>query len=317
MFKRSWYYFLLPFFVFACQNQAADEETFKRLSSETTGIDFRNQLEYTEELNTYTYRNFYNGAGVAVGDINNDGLQDLYFAGNLVDNQLYLNKGDFRFEDITQKAGVASANVWSTGVSMADVNGDGWLDIYVCKSGPLEGNNRNNELFINLGDGTFSEQAQAYGVADLGLSNHAAFMDYDKDGDLDFYLLNNSTRSVGIYDLRKGQRDTPDPAGGNKLYRNDGGHFTDVTAQAGIYSSAIGYGLGVTIADINVDGWPDVFVSNDFFERDYLYINQQDGSFHEALEDYITESSMGSMGADIADMNSDGYPEIYVTEMLP
>jgi hypothetical protein len=287
------------------------------MKSGQTGISFRNQLEYDEQLNTYTYRNFYNGAGIAVGDINNDGLQDLYFAGNLVDNKLYLNKGDFRFEDITLSAGVASANVWSTGVSMADVNGDGWLDIYVCKSGPPEGDNRNNELFINNGDMTFTEQAAAYGVDDLGLSNHAAFLDFDKDGDLDFYLLNNSTRSVGIYDLRKGQRDIPDPNGGNKLYRNDGGYFTDITTKAGIYSSAIGYGLGVTVADINVDGWPDIFVSNDFFERDYLYINNQDGTFSESLEKYVTEGSMGSMGADIADLNSDGYPEIYVTEMLP
>lgn len=317
MIKSGWCWILLSLLFAGCQNSTDSTAVFQRLDSEDTGINFRNQLEYSEELNTYTYRNFYNGAGVAVGDINNDGLQDLYFAGNLVDNQLYLNKGDFVFEDITRKAGVASANVWSTGVSMADVNGDGWLDIYVCKSGPLDGDNRNNELFINNGDLTFTEQAEAYGVADLGLSNHAAFLDYDKDGDLDFYLLNNSTRSVGIYDLRKGQRDMPDPEGGNKLYRNDGGYFTDVTQEAGIYSSAIGYGLGVTVADVNVDGWPDIFVSNDFFERDYLYINAKDGTFREALEDYITETSMGSMGADIADLNGDGYPEIYVTEMLP
>lgn len=317
MIKCGWYCSLLFFLFCSCQNQPEIPAVFERLNTSETGINFRNQLEYDEQLNTYTYRNFYNGAGVAVGDINNDGLQDLYFAGNLVDNQLYLNKGDFKFEDITAAAGVASANVWSTGVSMADVNGDGWLDIYVCKSGPLDGDNRNNELFINNGDLTFTEQAEAYGVADLGLSNHAAFLDYDKDGDLDFYLLNNSTRSVGIYDLRKGQRDTPDPEGGNKLYRNDGGHFTDVTSEAGIYSSAIGYGLGVTVADVNVDGWPDIFVSNDFFERDYLYINAKDGTFSESLEDYITETSMGSMGADIADLNGDGYPEIYVTEMLP
>lgn len=317
MIKSGWCWVLLFLLLAGCQNQADNNAVFQRLNSQATGINFRNQLEYNEQLNTYTYRNFYNGAGVAVGDINNDGLQDLYFAGNLVDNQLYLNKGDFTFEDITTEAGVASANVWSTGVSMADVNGDGWLDIYVCKSGPLDGDNRNNELFINNGDLTFTEQAEAYGVADLGLSNHAAFLDYDKDGDLDFYLLNNSTRSVGIYDLRKGQRETPDPEGGNKLYRNDGGRFTDVTAEAGIYSSSIGYGLGVTVADVNVDGWPDIFVSNDFFERDYLYINAKDGTFREALEDYITETSMGSMGADIADLNGDGFPEIYVTEMLP
>ena len=321
MTKRGWYLLFLLLGLNSCDNGTVTEPlsdpTFIRLSCEETGICFANDLEYNEQLNAYTYRNFYNGAGVAVGDINNDGLPDLYFAGNQVNNKLFLNKGGMRFEDITMQAGVASANVWSTGVSMADVNGDGLLDIYVCKSGPLEGTNRNNELFINNGDLTFSEQAEAYGVADLGLSNHAAFMDYDKDGDLDFYLLNNSTRSVGIYDLRKGQRSIPDPEGGNKLYRNDGDRFTDVTSAAGIYSSAIGYGLGVTVADINVDGWPDIFVSNDFFERDYLYINNQDGTFAESFEQYITETSMGSMGADIADLNGDGYPEIYVTEMLP
>lgn len=315
--KRGWIFAWLFVSVISCTNDNSDQFTFERLASDETGIAFANNLEYDEYLNAYTYRNFYNGAGVAVGDINNDGLQDLYFAGNLLDNKLYLNKGNFQFEDITASAGVASSNVWSTGVSMADVNGDGLLDIYVCKSGPPGGDNRKNSLFINQGDLSFIDEAEAYGVADLGLSNHAAFMDYDKDGDLDFYLLNNSTRSVGIYDLREGQRNIPDPAGGNKLYRNDGASFTDVTAEAGIYSSAIGYGLGVTVADINVDGWPDIFVSNDFFERDYLYINNQNGTFRESLEEYITETSMGSMGADIADLNADGYPEIYVTEMLP
>ena len=200
---------------------------------------------------------------------------------------------------------------------MADINGDGFLDIYVCKSGPLEGNNRNNELFINNGDLTFTEMAEKWGVADKGLSNHAAFFDYDKDGDLDMYLLNNSTRSVGIYDLRQGQREIRDPQGGNKLYRNDANNFTDVSEEAGIYGSAIGYGLGVTFADVNGDTWQDIFVSNDFFERDYLYINNQDGTFREILQESITETSMGSMGADIADLNGDGKPEIFVTEMLP
>jgi len=317
MIKRGWLFLVLILPFYSCENTQTESVIFERLDSEFTGIGFANQLEYDEYLNAYTYRNFYNGAGVAIGDINNDGLQDIYFAGNLVDNKLYLNKGNLQFEDITEQAGLAAKNVWSTGVSMADVNGDGLLDIYVCKSGPLKGDNRNNSLYINNGNLSFTDQAKAYGVDDLGLSNHAAFMDYDKDGDLDFYLLNNSTRSVGIYDLRKGQRNIPDPAGGNKLYRNDGNRFTDVTQEAGIYSSAIGYGLGVTTADVNVDGWPDIFVSNDFFEKDYLYINQKDGSFKESLEDYITETSMGSMGADIADLNADGYPEIYVTEMLP
>jgi len=301
----------------ACQEKTESNAVFRSLTPQETGITFANTLDYDEELNAYTYRNFYNGAGVAIGDINNDGLEDLYIAGNQVDNKLFLNQGGLRFKDITTDAGVASPNVWSSGVSMADVNGDGWLDIYVCKSGPLEGKNRNNELFINNGDGTFSELAEQWGIADKGLSNHAAFFDYDKDGDLDMYLLNNSTRSVGIYDLRKGQREIRDPDGGNKLYRNDGHRYTDVSEAAGIFGSAIGYGLGVTFADVNADNWPDIFVSNDFFERDYLYLNQQDGTFKEVLESTIRETSMGSMGADIADLNGDGKPEIFVTEMLP
>lgn len=296
---------------------------FTLLESDETGIDFRNDLTYTEKLNTYTYRNFYNGAGVALGDINNDGLIDVYICGNQADNKLYLNKGDFRFEDITQKAGVAAAGTWSTGVSMADVNGDGMMDIYVCKSGPPRlsdasvKNERHNQLFINNGDLTFTDKAKPYGVADTGLSTHAAFFDFDKDGDLDMYLLNNSTRPIGAYDLKLGRRQIRDPEGANKLYRNDGRKFTDVSEEAGIFGSAIGYGLGVTVGDVNRDGWQDLFISNDFFERDYLYINNQNGTFREMLEESMSEISMGSMGADMGDIDNDGWPEIYVTEMLP
>ena len=315
------------------------DRLFTSLPASYTGINFVNQLAYDEEFNVYTYRNFYNGGGVGLGDINKDGLTDVFFCGNLVSNQLYLNQGNFRFTDITQTAGVASAGVWSTGVSLADVNGDGWLDIYVCKSGNPKGENRHNELFINNADPspsgavTFTERAQEYGIADRGLSTHAAFFDYDKDGDLDMYLLNNSFRSVGGYDLRPGQREIRDPEGGNKLYRNDtplsppppespfeGGRgmvFTDVSEAAGIYGSAIGFGLGVTIGDVNRDGWQDIYVSNDFFERDYLYLNNHDGTFTESLETMMPEISLGSMGADMADINNDGYPDIFVTEMLP
>lgn len=285
--------------------------------SEEAGIDFTNQLSFSRELNPYTYRNFYNGGGVGIGDINNDSLPDIFFVGNMVDNKLYLNKGNFEFDDITAQAGVASPNVWSTGVAMADVNGDGWLDIYVSKSGTPEGSNRNNELFINNGDLTFTEKAEEYGINDLGLSNHAVFFDFDRDGDLDLYLLNNSFSPVGGFDLKPGMREIRDPEGGNKLYRNDSNHFTDVTIEAGIYSSRIGFGLGVTIGDVNADGWQDIFVSNDFFERDYLYINNQDGTFSEEIEERMPSISMNSMGADMADLNHDGAPEIYVTDMLP
>ena len=299
------------------------ERLFTDLPVGYTGVDFRNDLQYTEAFNPYTFRNFYNGGGVGLGDVNRDGLIDLYFCGNQVENRLYLNRGDFRFEDITAQAGVACPDVWSSGVSLADVNGDGWLDIYVCKSGSPEGDNRHNELFLNNAnpdaDGvvTFTEQAAQWGLDDLGLSTHAAFFDYDRDGDLDCYLLNNSLRSVGGYDLIEDQREIPDSSGGNRLYRHDGDHFTDVSQAAGIYTSAIGFGLGVTIGDVDRDGWLDIYVSNDFFERDYLYLNQQDGTFDEVLPAQLPEISLSSMGADLADLNHDGYPEIFVTDMLP
>lgn len=294
-----------------------EKPLFSLLDSKQTHIDFINKVDYTEEYNTYTYRNFYNGAGVGIGDFNNDGLPDLYFCGNLKDNKLYINKGNFVFEDVTQKAGVACTGSWSTGVSIVDINGDGWLDIYVCKSGNPNGPNRHNELFINNGDLTFTEKAAEYGLDVLGLSNHASFFDYDRDGDLDCYLLNNSFQSVTEFDLKQGERDVRDSLGGNKLYRNDNGHFTDVSREAGIYGSKIGFGLGVSVGDVNRDGWPDIYISNDFFERDYLYINNGNGTFTESLENMMREISMGAMGSDMADINNDAYPEIFVTEMTP
>lgn len=313
--------FCVVIFLFgACASKESTQPVatlFNLVSSNHTGIDFVNQLDYTEQLNTYTYKNFYSGAGIGLGDFNNDGLIDIFFAGNLVPNKLYLNKGNLQFEDISAKAGVSPEGVWTTGVSVVDVDADGWLDIYLCKSGPPGGNRRYNELFINNGDLTFSEKSKEYGLAFEGLSTHAAFFDFDKDGDLDCYLLNNSIRSVGGYDLRVGQRNIPDPMGGNKLLRNDNGKFINVSERAGIYTSEIGFGLGVTIGDLNMDGWSDIYVSNDFFEKDYLYINNQDGTFHEALEEYMQEISLGSMGADMADINNDGLPEVFVTEMLP
>ena len=288
---------------------------FSLLDAKHTGIQFRNDVEYSEEYNTYTYRNFYNGAGVGLGDFNLDGLTDIYFCGNIVDNKLYINKGDLHFEDITERAGVACKGVWSTGVSIADVNGDGWPDIYVCKSGIPDTPCRNNELFINNGDLTFTEQAEDYGINDIGLSTHASFFDYDRDGDLDCYLLNNSFQSVTEFDLVEGERLVRDTLGANKLYRNDGDRFVDVSAEAGIYGSKIGFGLGASVSDLNRDGWMDIYVSNDFFERDYLYINKQDGTFAEVLDEQLEESSLGAMGADIADINNDGWPDIFVTEM--
>ncbi|MCZ8134402.1 MAG: VCBS repeat-containing protein, partial [Algoriphagus sp.] len=193
---------------------------FRLLSEKESGIEFRNDLTYTEKVNPYTFRNFYNGAGVALGDINNDGLTDIFFAGNQTSNALYLNEGNLKFKNVTDQAGLNSSGYWSTGVSMADVNGDGLLDIYVCKSGPAGGEKRHNELFINLGNGKFQERSKDFGLAEEGLSQHAVFFDFDKDGDLDMYLLSNSGRSVGLFDLHEGQREIRDPEGGNKLFRN-------------------------------------------------------------------------------------------------
>jgi hypothetical protein len=290
---------------------------FTTMSPDRTGINFSNTLPFDEEFNIYTYRNYYNGGGVALGDINNDGLLDVYFTGNIQPNKLFLNKGDFRFEDITAKAGVEGKRAWSTGVSMADVNGDGLIDIYVCNSGDVKGDNKQNELFINNGDLTFTERAQEYGIADRGYTTHAAFFDYDKDGDLDLYILNNSYQAIGSFNLRKNERPLRDSLGGDKLMRNDGNKFIDVSAEAGIYGSVIGFGLGVTVGDVNKDGWLDIYVSNDFFERDYLYINNRDGTFKESLTEQMKSISGASMGADLADINNDTYADIFVTEMLP
>ena len=303
----------------------AEDAAFSLMTCDpVTGITFRNDLVYTEPLNPYTYRNFYNGGGVGLGDFNGDGWQDIFLTGNLVENKLYLNRGDFKFEDVTAAAGVACPDSWSTGVAVVDIDQDGDEDIYVCKAGPPAGEEiagmtgvRHNELFLNNGDATFREASAEFGLDVVGLSVHAAFFDYDNDGDLDCYLLNNSTRSTTGYDFKEGLREIPDPEGGNKLLRNDGGKFVDVTTAAGIYSSAIGFGLGVTVGDVNADHLPDLFVSNDFFERDYLYFNNGDGTFRENLPEYLPEISQGSMGADFADLNNDGLPELFVTEMLP
>ena len=299
-------------------DEASPETLFTLVDPSHSGIAFTNKLTFSNEFNIYTYRNYYNGGGVALGDVNNDGLIDIYLTGNQVSNKLFLNKGNFQFEDITEKAGVAGNQTWSTGVAMADVNSDGLLDIYVCSSGNIQGGlNKQNELFINQGDLTFREMAESMGVADKGYTTHAAFFDYDRDGDLDLYILNNSYQAIGSFNLKKNERDKRDPLGGDKLMRNDSGKFTDVSQEAGIYGSVIGFGLGVTVGDVNKDQWPDIFVSNDFFERDYLYINNQDGTFKEVLPEQMESISGASMGADLADINNDGWPDLFVTEMLP
>ena len=310
--------FLLFFFSIACLLFACSPEPIDPLfllRTDTT-IQFENKLNYTEDFNPYTYRNFYNGGGVALGDINNDGLIDIYFTGNLVDNKLYLNKGNWAFEDITEAAGVACPAVWSSGANFVDINGNGLLDLYVCKAGKPGGERRHNELFINQGDLTFKESSKEYGLDIEGLSIQSAFFDYDRDGDLDCYLLNNSLRSVGGFDLVKDKRKIPTKTG-NKFLENRDGQFYDVSETAGIYTSAIGFGLGITLSDFNLDGWTDIYISNDFFEKDYLYLNNQDRTFSEVSADYFQSLPMGSMGADVGDLDNDQRPDLMITEMLP
>ncbi len=317
-------FFLSLAFLFVlagCSSELDQPTLFSLVDAGKTGIVFENRLTDTEKFNVFTYRNYFNGGGVGIGDLNGDGLADLYLTANQLPNRLFLNEGGFRFRDVTDEAGVAGMRAWSTGVSLADVNGDGLLDLYVCNSGNIDGDDRANELYINRGtndDGvpTFAEQAAEYGLADEGYSTHAAFFDYDRDGDLDVYLLNNSFRPAGSFGLRN-IRHMRDERGGDKLYRNDGGKFVDVSDAAGIYGSEIGFGLGVTVGDVDGNGWMDIYVSNDFFERDYLYVNNRDGTFTESLESWMRHVSLSSMGADMADVNNDGYPEIYVTDMLP
>ena len=314
--RNSYIVYIILVFHFSCTN--SETKLFEKLSSFRTGIDFENNLTFKEDFNIFTYRNYYNGGGVGLGDINNDGLLDIYFTSNLNKNKLYLNKGDFQFEDITDVAGVGGEKSWSTGVSLADINADGFLDIYVSNSGDIKGDNKQNELFINNGDLTFTEMANEYGLDDKGYSTHAAFFDFDRDGDLDCYLLNNSYKGgFRITSIGKDQRPVRDEVGGDKLFENDNGKFIDISEEAGIYGSVIGFGLGVTVGDANNDGWMDIYVSNDFFERDYLYINNQDGTFSENLETMIKSISAASMGADMADINNDGLSEIFVTDMLP
>jgi hypothetical protein len=299
-----------------------DGHLFTLLPSSYTGVHFANNVEATPELNVFTYRNFYNGGGVAAGDLNGDGLPEVMLTSNQHGNKLYLNKGHFQFQDITEEAGVGGNGFWATGVTFADVNGDGLLDIYVCFAGNIAGKSRANELYINQGldkNGipTFKEMASEYGIADEGPSTQAVFFDYDRDGNLDLFLLNNSFRPVSSFGLNN-IRNVRDKVSGDKLFHNDGnGHFTDVSAKAGVFGSEVAFGLGVVVSDINRDGWPDIYVSNDFSERDYLYVNNHDGTFDERLDKEMPYISYFSMGLDIADINNDGWPDIYTTDMLP
>jgi len=286
------------------------------MSSKQSGINFSNTIIYTEEFNPYTFRNFFNGGGVAIGDINNDGLPDIFFCSNQNSNKLYLNKGNFKFEDITGPSGICKKKGWRTGVTIADVNGDGWLDIYICNSGDIKGDDRENELYINQHNNTFKEQAKEFGLNDRGYTTHISFFDYDLDGDLDAYILNNSFVDVAKFNLDSA-KNIIDTLGGHKLMRNDNNHFVNVSQQSGIASIKIAYGLGVSVSDLNGDMYPDIYISNDFYEKDYLYMNQKNGSFKDELPGRMGHISSSSMGADIADINNDGYMDVITTDMLP
>ncbi|MEP6730886.1 MAG: VCBS repeat-containing protein [bacterium] len=298
----------------ACHAKVAPT-LFELLPPEQTGVTFVNKVPEDTAFNILNYLYYYNGGGVAVGDINGDGLPDLYFTSNLGPNRLYLNKGNYKFEDITDKAGVGGVDGWTTGVTMADVNGDGRLDIYVSGVSYLT-KHGHNILFINNGDGTFTDKTKEYGLEFVGYSTQALFFDYDGDGDLDMFLLNHSVhteRQIG----QQANRNERNPRAGSRLFRNDGGHFVDVSAQAGIYGGVEGFGLGVAASDFNQDGCPDLYVANDFQENDFLYVNNCNGTFTESIAKATRHTSRFSMGVDAADYNNDGWPDLFSADMLP
>ncbi len=306
----------------SCKNgdQTKAPVLFEVLKDDKTGLHFNNRLTPTENFNMFDYMYFYNGSGVGAGDFNNDGLVDLFFASNQGDNKLYINEGGLHFKDATVEATVPQDSGWSTGVSVVDINNDGLLDIYVCKVGKFEILHSKNQLLIckgiKKGIPFYAEEAQQYGLDFSGFSTQAAFFDYDMDGDLDMYLLNHSIHQNSSFSPRSQFANTYSPLSGDRLFRNDGDHFTDATKQSMINSSQIGYGLGIAVSDIDLDGWPDLYIGNDFHENDYLYINQKNGTFSEENNQRLMHTSKFSMGVDIADVNNDGYPEIISMDML-
>lgn len=317
--------FLFTIFIFiSCQNSSTTKEAFvsnydgpmfELLNPEKTGVNFTNVVPENPRANVVVYQYIHNGAGVALGDINNDGLVDIYFTANFGDNKLFLNKGNMEFEEIGKSAGVKGAWGWTNGATMVDINNDGLLDIYVSRAGDVEPDKRKNELFINKGDLTFSEQAAKYGLDDYAYSTQAVFLDYDKDGDLDMYLLNHPIKPILNKDLETAKNNR-NPNTSDKLYRNDNLNFIDVSVDAGLINNGMGYGLSASVGDINNDGWPDIYVANDYSENDYLYINNQDGTFSEKIKENTKHISNFSMGSDIADFNNDGMLDIMVLDMV-
>ena len=310
-------------FYSSCKSGKKESPLFQSITD--SGIEFVNNVEDGKIENSFLFRNFYNGGGVAIGDINNDGLCDVLLTSNMGDNKLYLNKGNWKFEDISRKAGLRQDSLWSTGVTMADINGDGWLDIYECNSGHMHNGHRRNKLYINNHDLTFTESSKQYGLDIAAYTTQVSFFDYDLDGDLDCFMINNSPIPVNQLNYSN-RRDLPEQewtvgsflkGGGDHFFRNDDGNFNEITKQAGLHGSLIRFGLGVSVGDMNGDNYPDVYVSNDSYERDYLYINQKNGTFKDEFEQWFEHTSMSSMGTDLVDINNDGYPEVFSTDMLP
>ncbi|UZR96595.1 VCBS repeat-containing protein [Chondrinema litorale] len=311
-----------------------EDKMFKEMPSSHTGVHFTNEIIETEHNNIMTYEYTYNGSGVAVGDLNNDGLADMYFSGNTVPNKLYLNQGEFKFKEVTQETKTAGRNNWKTGVNLVDINADGWLDIYLCYSGNAKGEGYNkpvivdqpdrmNQLFINNGCEpggvpTFTESAKSYGLEAPGtFSTQSYFFDYDKDGDLDMFLLNHANMFYSVFYNVKRLRSLRHPYFGNKLFKNEQGKFVEVSEEAGIHGSGLNFGLSASISDLNADGWPDIYVTNDYDEQDFCYINNKDGSFKEISHTIFDHLSKYGMGSDIADINNDGLQDIFVADMLP
>ncbi len=312
-------FILLTFF--SCNEEKNGPVLFKALTSKRTGLDFSNNLNSSDSFNLFKYMYFYNGAGVGAGDFNNDGLTDVFFASNQGDNSLYLNKGNLEFINVTKEANIPNDKAWSTGVSVVDINNDGLLDIYVSRVGKYKILNSQNQLLICQGinkDGIpqYIDKAKEYGLDFSGFGTQAAFFDYDLDGDIDIFLLNHSVHENGTFRARNEFTGTYHASAGSKIFRNDNGTFIDITKESGISSTAIGYGLGITITDVNLDGYPDIYIGNDFHENDYLYINQKDGSYKDFSGSAMMHTSQFTMGVDAADANNDGYPDIVSMDML-
>ena len=305
----------------ACNPEKKEAPLFEMLNAEKTGIQFENRLHPNEQFNMFHYMYYYNGAGVGVGDFNKDGKMDIFFASNEGANQLYLNKGNLKFENSTTAAHIPQDSAWNTGVSIIDINNDGLLDIYICRLGNFEKFKDKNQLLvcqeIKNGLPIYKDEAQAYGLDFSGFSTQASFFDYDMDGDLDVFLLNHSVHQNGTFAPRKNFIGTFDPLSGDRIFKNDHDHFKDVTAATKINSNAISYGLGVVVSDLNLDGWPDIYAGNDFHENDYLYLNQKNGTFKDERDNAMMHSSQYSMGVDAGDLNNDGFPEIVSMDMLP